>query len=65
MNEWRYTYTSHLYLLTLDDLKEKGRDWKLKQKVLNDTLWKTRLGIVYGPVARLVVLQKQYAVNMH
>jgi len=51
--------------LLLDDLKEKGRDWKLKQKVLNDTLWKTRLGIVYGPVARLVVLQKQYAVNMH
>jgi len=28
-------------------------------------LWKTRLGIGYGPAARLTVLKKQYAVNMH
>ena len=32
---------------------------------MDRTLWKTRLGIGYGPVARLRVLKKQYAVNMH
>jgi hypothetical protein len=36
----------------LDDLKEKGRYWKLKEEALDCTLWRTRFGRGYGPVVR-------------
>jgi hypothetical protein len=36
----------------LDDLKEKRRYWKLKEKVLDRTLWRTRFGIGFGTVVR-------------
>jgi hypothetical protein len=36
----------------LDDLKEKRRYWKLKQEVLDHTLWRTHFGRGYGPVVR-------------
>jgi hypothetical protein len=36
----------------LDDLKEKIRYWKLKQKALDRTLWRTRFRRGYGPVVR-------------
>jgi hypothetical protein len=36
----------------LDDLKEKRRYWKLKEKALDRTLWRTRFGRGYGPVVR-------------
>jgi hypothetical protein len=36
----------------LDDLKEKGRYWKLKEEALDRTLWRTRFGRGYGPVVR-------------
>jgi len=38
--------------LLLDDLKEKGGCWKLKQGALGRTLWRTRLGRGSGPVVR-------------
>jgi hypothetical protein len=34
----------------LDDLKVKSGYWKLKQKALVRTLWKTPFGRGYGPV---------------
>jgi hypothetical protein len=36
----------------LDDLKEARRYWKLKEEAQDRTLWKTRFGRGYGPVAR-------------
>jgi hypothetical protein len=36
----------------LDDLKENRRYWKLKEKALDRTLWRTRFGSGYGPVVR-------------
>jgi hypothetical protein len=36
----------------LDDLKEKRRDWKLKEEALDRNLWKTPFGRGYGPVVR-------------
>jgi hypothetical protein len=36
----------------LDDLKEKRRYWKLKEKALDRTQWSTRFGRGYGPVVR-------------
>jgi hypothetical protein len=36
----------------LDNLKEKIRYWKLKEKVLDRTLWRTRFGRGYGPVIK-------------
>jgi hypothetical protein len=36
----------------VDDLKEKRRYWKLKEEALDRTLWRTRFGRSYGPVAR-------------
>jgi hypothetical protein len=36
----------------LDDLKEKRSYWKLKEKALDRTLWRTRFGRGYGPVVR-------------
>jgi hypothetical protein len=36
----------------LDDLKEKKRYWKLKEEALDRTMWRTRFGRGYGPVAR-------------
>jgi hypothetical protein len=33
----------------LDDLKEKRIYWKLKEEVLDRTLWRTRFGRGYGP----------------
>jgi hypothetical protein len=36
----------------LDDLTEKRRYWKLKEKALDRTLWSTRFGRGYGPVVR-------------
>jgi hypothetical protein len=36
----------------LDDLKEKRRYWKLKEEALYCTLWRTRFGRGYRPVAR-------------
>jgi hypothetical protein len=36
----------------LDDLKEKGRYWKLKEEALDRTLWRTHFGRGYGPVVR-------------
>jgi hypothetical protein len=34
----------------LDDFMEKRRYWKLKEEVLDRTLWRTRFGIGYGLV---------------
>jgi hypothetical protein len=36
----------------LDDLREKRKYCKLKEKALDRTLWKTRFGRGYGPVVR-------------
>jgi hypothetical protein len=36
----------------LDYLKEKRRYWKLKEEVLDRTLWRTGFGRGYGPVVR-------------
>jgi hypothetical protein len=36
----------------LDDLKEKGGYWKLKEEALDHTLWRPRFGRGYGPVVR-------------
>jgi len=36
----------------LDDLEERGRCWKLKDKALDRTLWRTGFGRVYGTVVR-------------
>jgi hypothetical protein len=36
----------------LDDFKEMGRYWKLKEEALDRTLWRTRFGREYGPVVR-------------
>jgi hypothetical protein len=36
----------------LDDLKVKRRYWKLKEKALDRTVWRTRFGRDYGPVVR-------------
>jgi hypothetical protein len=36
----------------LGDLKEKRRYWKLKEKALDRTAWRTRFGRGYRPVVR-------------
>jgi hypothetical protein len=36
----------------LGDLKEKIRNWKLKEEALDRTMWKTRFGRGYEPVVR-------------
>jgi hypothetical protein len=36
----------------LDDLKENRRYFKLKEEALDRTVWRTRFGKGYGPVAR-------------
>jgi hypothetical protein len=36
----------------LDDLKEEGRYWKLKQEALDRTLWRTGCGRGCGSVVR-------------
>jgi hypothetical protein len=36
----------------LDDLKEKKRNWKLKEEALDRTLWRTGFGRGYGPIVR-------------
>ena len=36
----------------LDDLKETERYWKLKEKTLDRTLWRTRFEWGYGPVLK-------------
>jgi hypothetical protein len=36
----------------LDDLKEKRRYWKLKEKALDRILWRSRFGRSYGPSVR-------------
>jgi hypothetical protein len=36
----------------LDDLKEAGRYWKLKEEAQDCTVWRTQVGRGYGPVAR-------------
>jgi hypothetical protein len=36
----------------LDDLKEKSGYWKLKEEVLDRTLWRTRFVRGYGLVVR-------------
>jgi hypothetical protein len=36
----------------LDDLKEKGGYWKLKDEALDRSQWKSRFGRGYGPVVR-------------
>jgi hypothetical protein len=38
----------------LDDLKENGRYWKLKEEAIDHTLWSTRFGRGYGPVVRKI-----------
>jgi hypothetical protein len=38
----------------LDDLTEKRRYWKLKEKALVHTLWRTCFGRGYGPVVRQI-----------
>jgi hypothetical protein len=39
----------------LDDLKETGRYWKLKEEAQDRTLWRTQFGRGYGPVARQIL----------
>jgi hypothetical protein len=36
----------------MDDLKEKRRNWKLKEEAIDLTLWRTRFGRGYGPAVR-------------
>jgi hypothetical protein len=36
----------------MDDVKEKRRHWKLKEKALDRTVWRTRFGRGYGLVIR-------------
>jgi hypothetical protein len=36
----------------LDDLKGKTGYWKVKEKSLDRTVWRTRFGRGYGPVVR-------------
>jgi len=39
----------------LNDLKENSGSWKLKEKALDRTFWRTRFGTSHGPVARQTV----------
>jgi hypothetical protein len=39
----------------LDDLKEKRRNWKLKEEALDRPLWRTGFGRDYGPVVRQTI----------
>ena len=39
----------------LDDFKEMRRYWKLKEKVPDRTLWRTRFGRGCGPVVRQTI----------
>jgi hypothetical protein len=39
----------------MDDLKEKRGYWKLKEKVVACTLWRTHFGRGYGPAIRLTI----------
>ena len=39
----------------LDDLKEKSVYWKLKEKALDRSLWRTRFGRGYGLVVRQTI----------
>jgi hypothetical protein len=48
---FRLFYTNDSEQL-LDDLKEKENYWKLKEKALDRTLWRTRFGREYGLVVR-------------
>ena len=34
----------------LDDLKEKGKYYKLKEEAVDRSMWRTRVGRGYGPV---------------
>jgi hypothetical protein len=36
----------------LDDLKERGRYWKLKEEILDHTVWRTRFAKECEPVVR-------------
>ena len=44
----RGTRSKHL----LDDVKENGECWKLKEEILARTVWRTGFGRGYGPVVR-------------
>ena len=35
-----------------DNLKERRGCWKLKEKALDRTLWRTRLGRIFVPLAK-------------
>jgi hypothetical protein len=59
----------------LNDLKEKRRYCKLKEKALDRTLWRSRFGRGYGPVVRqttgwmneyyfIINIPKNYSQNM-
>jgi hypothetical protein len=48
----------------LDDLKEKRRYWKLKEEVLDRTVWRTRFGRGYGPVVRQTTELNEMIVNV-
>jgi hypothetical protein len=39
----------------VDDLKETRRYWKLKEKALDRSQWRSRFGRDYGPVVRQTV----------
>ena len=39
----------------LNTLKETRGCWKLKEKALDRTVWRTRLGKGYGPVVRGII----------
>jgi hypothetical protein len=36
----------------VDDLKEESSSWNLKEKALDSTVWRTRFGGGYRPIAR-------------
>jgi hypothetical protein len=47
----------------LDDLKETRRHWKLKEEVLDRTVWRTGCGRGCGPVVRMNDLWISYIAN--
>jgi len=42
----------------LDDVKEMGEYWKLKEEALDRTVWRTGFGRGYGPVVREHVMNE-------
>ena len=48
---WFHFYDEEKVVL-LDDLKKVKRYWNLSEEAIDPTFWRSRLGRIYGPVAK-------------